>query len=108
MYSGLSLREVVESQETVDAVITETENYWPVERELLATLVEINHALLLTVQAAFGAKINTKPVHIDRPWERHPQTMTRSSTRARPRPPSRTSSAISMSEFVRRERSGTL
>lgn len=42
---------------------------WTVERELLATLVEITHSLLLVTLKANGAKSVGKPVRVPRPTD---------------------------------------
>lgn len=40
---------------------------WTVERELMATLVEITHALLIVTLKANGAKNTGKPLRVPRP-----------------------------------------
>jgi len=40
---------------------------WTVERELLATLVEVTHALLIVTLKAHGAKNPGKPLRVPRP-----------------------------------------
>lgn len=40
---------------------------WTVERELLATLVEVTHALLIVTLKAHGAKNPGKPIRVPRP-----------------------------------------
>jgi hypothetical protein len=42
---------------------------WTVERELLATLVEITHSLLLVTLRANGAKSVGKPIRVPRPGD---------------------------------------
>jgi hypothetical protein len=103
MYSGLSLAEITSSDVTVNAVGDELMNYWPAERELLASLLEMMHVLVLTVQAAFGGKNLPKPLHVQRPWE----GASVGGAQQRSAPPSK-APVISMSEFVARERRGEL
>lgn len=40
---------------------------WTVERELLATLVEVTHALLIVTLKANGVKSPGKPIRVPRP-----------------------------------------
>jgi hypothetical protein len=40
---------------------------WTVERELLATLVEVTHALLIVTLKAHGAKNVGQPIQVPRP-----------------------------------------
>lgn len=45
---------------------------WTVERELLATLVEVTHSLLLVTLKANGAKSVGKPIRVPRPGDDSP------------------------------------
>jgi hypothetical protein len=53
-----------------EIIAREAESYWSVERELLATIAEIAHALLLVTAKAYGGKGLPEPLHIPRPGER--------------------------------------
>ena len=57
---------------------------WTVERELLATLVEVTHSLLLVTLKANGAKSVGKPIRVPRPGDDRPGQ----------------SDAVSMGQFV--------
>jgi len=103
MYSGISVAEVASSDVMTNAVAQELATYWPMERELLASILEMLHILVLTTQSAFGGKNLPKPLHIQRPTE----GLTARAAQQAPAGKA-PASVISMSEFVRRDQSGDL
>lgn len=61
------MSELTDSAELLEAFSDEIVDYWPLERELLATLVEICHALLVVTLKANGAKRTPPPLRYPRP-----------------------------------------
>lgn len=51
----------------MDSFVKELEDYWPMERELLALIAEILHSLLLVTAKAHGGKSLPKPLKVPRP-----------------------------------------
>lgn len=104
MYSGLSVEDVTSSDVVAAAVSKELATFWPMERELLATIVEMLHVLILTTQKAHGGKNLPKPIHIERPDQaRSPRASSPSHPGGGGKAP-----VIRMSEFVSRDRRGDL
>jgi len=52
-----------------DLFRTELDNYWPIERELLATIAETLHSLLLVTAKVYGGKNLPEPMRIPRPGQ---------------------------------------
>lgn len=50
-----------------DLFRAELDNYWPVERELLATIAETLHSLLLVTAKVYGGKNLPEQLRIPRP-----------------------------------------
>ena len=61
------MSELTDSAELLQAFSDEVVDYWPLERELLTTLVEICHALLVVTLKANGAKRTPPPLRYPRP-----------------------------------------
>ena len=55
---------------------SEADMFWSMERELLATAVEILHSLLIVTAKAYGGKGLPEPMHIPRPSERRSESDT--------------------------------
>lgn len=101
MYSGIPIGDLTASDVMLDAVSQEMAIYWPMERELLASILEMLHVLVITTQAANGGKNLPKPMQIQRPqFDRIVSS---------PDPgPKGGAPVISMSEFVARDKRGSL
>lgn len=61
------MSELLESDLLLEEFSKEVKEFWPIERELLALIVEILHSLLLVTLKANGAKKAPPPLRIPRP-----------------------------------------
>lgn len=61
------MSELIASAEMLDAFGREAEDYWPPERELLASILEVLHSLLIVTLKVHGAKRIPPQIRVPRP-----------------------------------------
>lgn len=67
MYSGLALSDVIATDITPEVAAQAARDYWPIERELLATIVEMLDTLIHITAKANGGKNLPALIKVPRP-----------------------------------------
>ena len=74
MHTGIAPSELMDSELMIRSAAEAYERFWPMERELLATIAEQLWVLIYVTSKAYGGKNLPDPLQVPRPTQRAADT----------------------------------